>query len=383
MIYVTVKQSPVFKQMSIEDLLFGDFDNKKFEFFSNGVSSTKTYAVSYLSERMSKNIGVDIDNLIDKLKAFNNNYADLMSMERRELYSTFHIPKRSGGLRKIDNPCPELKNALYVLKGIFENDFHAMYHTSAFAYVKGRSTVTAVKKHQANESNWFGKFDLTNFFGSTTIDFTMKMLSMIYPFSSVIEKAEGEAELRKALDLAFLDGGLPQGTPLSPMLTNIIMIPIDFELNKEFRNLNGKKFVYTRYADDFHISSRTDFKVSEVEDAVIKVLEKYGAPFSLNRKKTRYGSSAGRNWILGTMLNSNNEITVGHKKKKQVQAMIHNYIRDKKSGIDWDKNDVQVLSGYISYIQMVEGDVANRIVEHMNQKNDVDLFKMIKEDIAK
>ena len=36
-----------------------------------------------------------------------------------------------------------------------------------------------------------------------------------------------------ALELAFMDGVLPQGTPASPLITTIMMIPIDFCLNRK------------------------------------------------------------------------------------------------------------------------------------------------------
>ena len=67
---------------------------------------------------------------------------------------------------------------------------------------------------------------------------------------------KGKAELTKALELGFLDGGLPQGTPLSPTVTNIMMIPVDFKVARELREHNHQRFVYTRYADDFQISSK-------------------------------------------------------------------------------------------------------------------------------
>ena len=158
--------------------------------------------------------------------------------------------------------------ALRKLKIIFEEDFHALYHTSAFAYIKNRCTVDAVKRHQANESKWFGKFDLSNFFGNTTMDFVLQQFAMIFPFSEVMKTERGKSALRTALELAFLNGGLPQGTPISPTITNIMMIPIDFKLSNGFRNFNDQSFVYTRYADDFIVSSRT-VKLEVTSDAEV------------------------------------------------------------------------------------------------------------------
>ena len=160
-----------------------------------------------------------------------------------------------------------------------------------------------------------------------------------------------------------------------------MMIPIDYVLSNELRS-NENHLVYTRYADDLLISSRNSFDCEWLQDYVISVLRSFNAPFILKKEKTRYGSSAGRNWNLGVMLNKDNQITIGHAKKKQFKAMLCSYINDHKNDISWDIHDVQVLQGLISYYRMVEKDYINYVINHNNEKFNVDLEKMIKEDLA-
>ena len=377
MVYITVMQSPIYHQMTLEEFLFQNFQAPTI--LNTNVSNTRTYAYETVSEYFTSRI--DTDALIRKLVRFNEQTEALRAQERSTLYETFHIPKRSGGLRRIDAPKPELMNALRNLKTIFEEDFHALYHTSAFAYVKNRCTVDAVKRHQKNNSKWFGKLDLHDFFGSTTLDYVIKMFSMVFPFSEIVKFPNGEAELRKALDLAFLNGGLPQGTPLSPLITNVMMIPVDYKLANAFRDFDKQRFIYTRYADDFIISSKVDFDVHRVEKLVVDTLHEIGAPFTINESKTRYGSSAGRNWNLGVMLNKDNEITVGHKKKRQFQSMLYNYITDKRKGISWPREDVQTMQGLHSYYRMVEPETIDAIVKHTNEKMETDVLRLIKDDL--
>lgn len=376
MVYITVMQSPIYHQMTLEEFLFQNFQAPTI--LNTNVSNTRTYAYETVSEHFTNRI--DTDALIRKLVRFNEQTEVLRAQERSTLYETFHIPKKSGGLRRIDAPKPELMNALRNLKTIFEEDFHALYHTSAFAYVKNRCTVDAVKRHQKNNSKWFGKLDLHDFFGSTTLDYVIKMFSMVFPFSEIVKTPNGEAELRKALDLAFLNGGLPQGTPLSPLITNVMMIPVDYKLANAFRDFDKQRFIYTRYADDFIISSKVDFDVHRVEKLVVDTLHEFGAPFTINESKTRYGSSAGRNWNLGVMLNKDNEITVGHKKKRQFQSMLYNYITDKRKGISWPREDVQTMQGLHSYYRMVEPETIDAIVKHTNEKMETDVLRLIKDD---
>lgn len=379
MVYIVVKQSPMYKQMNIEDLLFGSVcDNL---LISKNIGNTKTYCLEELPEKLHRAINKGA--LINKLKEFNQSVDHLRTVDRAKLYYSFLIPKKTGGTRRIDAPNPELMDALRSLKTLFETSFGAkvLYHTSAFAYIEGRSTIDAVKRHQTNESRWYAKFDLSNFFGNTTMEFTMQQLSMIFPFSEIIKIPEGRAELEKALDLAFLNGGLPQGTPISPLITNIIMIPIDFKLKKALRDFDGKYHVYTRYADDFIISSRYDFNFRNVEKLIADTIVESGAKFRLKAEKTRYGSTAGRNFNLGLMVTSENRITIGNAKKRQIEMLMRNYAIDVKNGNRWNLSDVQVFAGQLSYLRMVEPDVFERIVQHINGKFSIDIMSEIKADL--
>lgn len=200
MVYITVRQSPIYHQMTLEEYLFQSYQTPPV--VNANIANTRTYEVENVSEHFSSKIGVEA--LIGKLVRFNNDTAELRAKERSELYETFYIPKKSGGLRRIDAPKAELMDALRRLKTIFEDDFHALYHTAAFAYVKKRSTVDAVKRHQKNSSKWFAKLDLHDFFGSTTLDYAISMFSMVFPFSEIVKEPQGKAALRTAMSLAFL-----------------------------------------------------------------------------------------------------------------------------------------------------------------------------------
>lgn len=378
MVYVTVRQPPMYRQMSIDEL-FGSEEYRS-AVINDNTANTRTDEYREISPKLRRRIRTG--ELILKLCRFNQETAHLRSQDRASLYHSFSIPKSSGhGYRRIDAPLPELMEALRNLKNIFEQDFGALYHTSAFAYVKHRSTIDAVKRHQANESKWFEKDDLSNFFGSTTLDFVMKMFAMIFPFSEVIDNPRGKEELEKALELAFLNGGLPQGTPISPTITNIMMIPVDFKIYNGLRNFEGQRFVYTRYADDFLVSSKYSFDGAKIRKFIVDTLESFGSPFTINPEKSRYGSSAGRNWNLGVMLNKDNQITVGSKRKRQFQAMLSNYVMDRRNGNPWSLEDIQVLEGHRNYYRMVEGETIDKIVAHVGEKYGVDIVRLIKEDL--
>jgi hypothetical protein len=374
MVYITVTQSPRYYQLSLDDLIDGIIKETAFDDY--GTSNTRTYIADKVSEKRLENI--DVESMIAYLREFNVKFQSLFEVDRRSLYEHFKIPKSSGGLRPIDAPLPELKEALYQLKFILEYRLHAKYHTSAFAYVKQRCTIDAIKKHQQNESRWFSKLDFSNFFGSTTLEFVMSQLSLIYPFNEIVKNEDGKKQLTQAMSLCFLNGGLPQGTPISPMLTNLLMIPLDHKLANTLRKFNNNKYVYTRYADDILISSKFSFNHKDIFDYVVSVIREFNAPYKLNPEKSRYGSSAGSNWNLGVMLNKDNQITIGHRKTKQFKAMINNFSHNHVNNIAWDKSDVQVLNGLISYYKMVEKDYINHILNEYGKKYGIDIRAVIK-----
>lgn len=375
MYYFTIKQPQKWEQIDVEEFLNGVVP----ELVSYDSTGTITYEKAYISAQRRNTINVA--DLIDKLRAFNSMVEPLRSVPRRSLYREFTIPKKSGGRRKIDAPNDMLKAALRALKDMFENEFQVLYHTSAYAYIKGRSVVGAMKKHQENESKWFAKYDFTNFFGSITFEFAMEMLSRIFPFCCIVEHPAGREELEKAIELGFLDGGLPQGTPLSPTLTNILMIPIDYRINKALREKHNA-FCCTRYADDFQISSRYTFDFREIESLICDTLKEFDAPMKIKPEKTRYGSSSGANWNLGLMLNRDNNLTVGHRRKKAFQAALASFIMDTENGHPWNPSEVRVLDGNRNYYRQIEGEAIDRIVAHVGNKFGVDVNVMIKNAIS-
>lgn len=399
MTYIVFKSPPEFHQISLEEFLFGE-DTIKKEFVCKDRTATRTFEVKNIQKYGKL---VNIDKIIDILESYNDQTKELREAERHSLYYEFHIPKKHGGLRKISAPEPQLMNALRNLKSIIESECSgmrqyfgrnhrtlALYHTAAFAYIHERGTVDCLRKHQQNNSRWFAKFDFSNFFGSINKEYTMKMFSMIYPFSEIVKSERGKQALETALELAFLDGVLPQGTPISPLITNIIMIPIDFRLSNALRKFvwtgcdneqMENKCVYTRYADDIQVSSEYSFSYKQVERFIVQVLGEFDAPFSINKDKTRYGSRAGKNFNLGLMLGNENKITIGQKRKKNLLAMLASYAKDKKNGVKWSLNDVQVMDGNRNYYVMVEGDDARACIQHLSDKLGIDIVKEIKKDL--
>lgn len=262
-----------------------------------------------------------------------------------EMYHTFKIPKRTGGLRDICAPDDELKNKQTELLRELQR-MCPYVHESAYAYVEGRSCKDAMQRHVDNKSHWYLKLDLSGFFPSCTTELVMDKLVEIYPFYKLSRNSK---ELIKKY--CFKDGALPQGAPTSPYLSNVIMIPFDYALT-EFCTQN--KLIYTRYADDIIISSYEQFDWRAVQDCVEGTLY---PGMQLNKDKTRYGNASGRNWNLGLMV-TNNKVTVGNQRKRRLKQSIYNYQNHKD---DWSLQDIQCLLGELQYVCQIEPDIYNKM----------------------
>lgn len=378
MYYVTLPAPKKIYKITFDDILYGVSDQTKL-LERKDTHDTVTYERKEISKQLSKNYPTDIK--ISVIYDFCKKYKDLIAVKQKsELYHSFCIPKRSGGLREINAPLPELMQSLRELKEVFEGVLYSGYHTNAFAYVRGRCPKDALIKHQRNNSKWFLKLDFHNFFGSTTFDFLISQIKKIYPFCEIF-KGERYPWLEQALSLCFLNGGLPQGTPTSPMLTNLMMIPMDYKISK-YAKTHSPHLVYTRYADDICISSDRLFDRKEVEGTICEILTEFKAPFTLNKSKTRFGSSAGRNWNLGLMLNKDNKITVGHTRKKNYTHMLHSFLLDYKKGVHWSVEDTQKLSGLTSYYRSIQEEEFSDLIKKYSEKTGVDLYASMKDIIS-
>lgn len=360
--YLTIKQSPKSKKLTFEELLLNPTA------VSNVIRFPKT-----------KNVTIEITEEYGE-KLFNKiNYISIpkypQSMTTEEInksYSTFFIPKKTNPnkMRRIDAPSSELKSIQNYYKTYIENILNVLPHKNAAAYVKEKSIVDAMKKHQDNESRWYLQIDLKDFFPSINREYLSKMLKMVFPFKYIEEEI-----FEDIIKYSLLNDSLPQGSVLSPLLTNLIMVPIDHKLTELLQNYNKHHFVYTRYADDITISCKENFNPNKIIKEIKTVFKLFDCPFYINDEKTRYGSRAGKNYHLGIIINKDNKLSIGHEKNQQFRAMLFNFIKNYES---WSAKDVQKMLGLISYYSSIEKDYIDKTIKKYNQKFNTDIIALAK-----
>lgn len=290
--------------------------------------------------------------------------------EKKGMYDFFQIPKRTGGLRPIKAPKPQLKEVQNSYRHIFEHVLKMLPHNNAYAYIKGRSVHHALAVHQQNESKWFLKLDLKNFFDNCTPEFISTQLRKLHPLAGWTQ-TEYLSFIEKVVKVGCLDNGLPQGTPLSPTLTNLSMVEFDkWMTDYAYRNA----LRYTRYADDLLISSKYSFRFAPVVDAIKAFMGEKNYPFTINDEKTHYGSSAGSNFNLGLMLNKDNVITIGHRNKKELKNQMFFLFKNKEQ---WDTMDVLRLRGQLEWLRSNEPETHASLINWFNRKHNCNIYGII------
>ena len=295
-------------------------------------------------------------------------------------YTTFRIPKASGGFRTITAPTEKLKVKQRAILDYLKNQCHIIESPWAYAYVTNTCAVDALKEHQANRSKWFLKIDIKDFFPSCTSQVVMNSLQKIYPICSW-PVHEQDSFLNMLYMYCYKDDALPQGAVTSPFLANITMIPYDyaiFQLLKKAETFKKQKYIYTRYADDLLFSSKYKWDYDKTVTLTKTIIKQFRAPFNINQEKTRFGSRNGANWNLGIMLNKDNRMTIGHKKNQRFRAALHNLIMDHLRGVAWESEDKMVLNGNISYYMSIDPDYTLATLAKYEQKYNVNIKELLR-----
>ena len=229
-------------------------------------------------------------------------------------YTTFEIPKRSGGQRTIKAPTDKLKNLQRRLADLLQDCQHEIEKArdledrTAHGFKRGRSIVTNARQHR--DRRWVLNLDLEDFFPSINFGRVRGFLIKNRDF------ALNEKVATVIAQIACHDNTLPQGSPCSPVISNLVAHVLDMRLVKL-----ANKFgcTYSRYADDLTFStSKKEFPAEIAKpfgdeppdahlwvpgEALEDVITRSG--FAINSKKTRFMYRTSRQEVTGLTVNKN------------------------------------------------------------------------------
>jgi len=242
-------------------------------------------------------------------------------------YRTFTIPKGKKR-RTINAP----KVALKVIQKWF--GFHlaeaVKFDGSVYGFVKGRSAVDAAALHCG--ADWIYSVDIENFFPSTPLAKVAEALTEIgYP--------QHGAEL--IAKLCCYTGGLAQGSPASPVLSNLVFRAADAEL---VAIAEVHKLCFTRYADDVVLSGKGEFP-EEIKPLVRNVIESRG--WKIAQAKERLSKRPNRLKVHGLLVHGEKpRLTKGY--RNRIRAFKHLLAKEAI-----DPEDYARVMGHLSYAQSI------------------------------
>lgn len=282
-------------------------------------------------------------------------------------YYRYTIPKRSGGERQIAAPKSVLKKAQRnILAKILEK---VVISENAHGFVKGKSIVSGAKIHPG-QPKLLMNMDLEDFFPTITFErvrgmfqgfgysgYIASLLAMLCTYCERMQiEIKGELRYIKTSERI-----LPQGSPASPMITNIIGKNLD-------RRLNGVAvkygFTYTRYADDMSFSFLEEpEQMGKIFGFITHIIEEEG--FKVNQKKTKFIRKGNRQCVTGIVIN-NEQIGVPRKWVRQLRAAIYHARQMKEKGAI-SIELIRQISGMVSWLNGVNAERYKKIIEEATQ----------------
>ena len=224
--------------------------------------------------------------------------------------------------------------------------FKSLYESSesSWAYKEGCGILGCVSQHL--NSKCFLKSDIRSYFESISFDVLSTFLKEDL---SDLKDEESVEKLLTVVRACFYDDSLPIGFTSSPVISDYFLSKFD----KKFSVFNDK-VIYTRYADDFIISTRNT-EDRELLESIKAAMEKdlmLEYNLSLNKKKTYFRElkqSGDSIHVLGVNIvnrGDKNSVTIGDKYIRKLSQEIQNNCTYDKNSFEW-KSTV----GKISFVK--------------------------------
>ncbi len=289
----------------------------------------------------------------------------LYKMPNNKKYRTFTIPKKYGGLRTIQAPDDHLSviqtrlaQMLYECVEEYKKECEKkkiLFWSASHGFQKKRTIVSNAQVHK--RKRFVFNLDLEDFFG--TINFGRVRGFFINDRMFKLDPAVATV----IAQIACYQNKLPQGSPCSPIISNLIGNILDSRLLALARDT---QCTYTRYADDLTFSKNKGkfppeiavetgggkWVVGEKLEHAIK-----STGFTINASKTRMSLKQSRQTVTGLVVNK--KVNIKKEYYLNARAMCHTLFKDGEYYIPHDKNklteNLNHLEGTLSHIYFVKG----------------------------
>jgi len=264
------------------------------------------------------------------------------------------IPKPQGGVRILGIPTVLDRLIQQALHQILQPMFDPGFSRSSYGFRPGRNAHQAVKaaqKYVAEGRRWTVDLDLEKFFDRVNHNVLMARVERKVKDTGVLKL------IRRYLEAGLMEGGIasarsegtPQGGPLSPLLSNILLDDLDRELERR-----GHRFC--RYADDCNIYVKSNRAGQRVKQSITAFLEQ-----RLKLKVNVDKSAVARPWerkFLGYSMTWHRKpkLRIASESRKRITAKIRSALqRGRGQSMQQVIEGLNpVLRGWIAYFQCTE-----------------------------
>jgi RNA-directed DNA polymerase len=276
-------------------------------------------------------------------------------------YTTFSIAKSGGGRRIIEAPVPQLKRLQQNLADLLQSCWDEIQLNTArkdliaHGFRRGRSIITNARKHKRRR--FVLNVDLKDFFPSLHFGRVRGYFLKDRSFALNPKVATLVAQI------ACHNGALPQGSPCSPVISNLIAHILDIQLVSLAKK---HSCTYSRYADDLTFSTNerefppaiadvSGGQVAKAGHGLLKVVNHND--FAINASKTRLQYRNSQQLVTGLIVNR--RVSVPYDYRRRVRAMAHSVFRKGKyeipcKGGGATTGTVEQLHGMFSFIDFVD-----------------------------
>ena len=262
------------------------------------------------------------------------------------------IPKPDGGVRKLGVPCVVDRLIQQALLQVLQERWDPTFSEHSYGFRPGRSAHQAVVQAQRYIAEGYSivvDLDLEKFFDRVNHDGLMARVAARVSDKRVLRliRAFLEAGVMEDGLVSPVDEGTPQGGPLSPLLSNLVLDDLDKELTRR-----GHRFC--RYADDCNIYVGSQRAAERVLESISQWVTKH---LRLQVNATKSGT--GRPWerkFLGFRINPQGQIEAAPQSVERLKDKVRELWRSCQSRTSEQLRDTwrAYIRGWWSYYQLAE-----------------------------